>query len=175
MASLNLPTLPPYFQKNKRATSDTPSMRHIWVPMLSPPPTHTEWALTFQLIGKFLNFFLQFTPMDYIIEKNRKIKKPIPGKERLLDVGLFWNWRSKKFRRYVSSISLRVLNTRPINGFNYIKDIFKFQVVMFYNFNINSAAYGVRAIRCIFSVFKRENTAPGQTPGRIRYKNTYVP
>lgn len=42
------------------------------------------------------------------------------------------------------------VKTRPISGFNYIKDIFKFQVVMFYNFNINSAAYGVRAIRCIF-------------------------
>lgn len=83
MASLNLLTLPPYFQKNKRAISDTPSMRHIWVLILSHP-THREWALTSQLIGKFLNFFLQFAPMDYIIEKNRKIKKPIPGKERLL-------------------------------------------------------------------------------------------
>ena len=83
MASLNLPTLPPYFQKNKRAISDTPPIHHIWVPMLSHP-TQREWALTSQLIGKFLNFFLQFAPMDYIIEKNRKTKKPIPGKERLL-------------------------------------------------------------------------------------------
>lgn len=62
------------------------------------------------------------------------------------------------------------VKTRPIDGFNYIKDIFKFQVAMFYYFNINSAAYGVISYAAFFiSVFKKENAAPGQMPERSKY------